>query len=213
MLDSSVTSTQLRGMVPRLLFALVWCASSIGAEYDGACDDQTPDWLEYYALEEQPSGFDAVYMSEYSGSACGTRHSVGVSMNYQHMNCGTSPDGQGSICLRCVDGGTLAVALYAYPTDTVFDHASDGTDETFLAEASAYQLVSCDDGCGDTCYELGDDVSFRLGFHSADPLCEESHPNVTCATALADVVAGAAPRRPTSGLLGLPLLLGFSRRY
>jgi len=146
------------GIIARVVLALL-LAARVAGEYDGRCDDDVAAGAIYATLHT------SVFFSD--GCDAAQLYSAGTTMNYESLNCGSGPGGS-AVCVRCV-GGAVTVGSFALAAADVF--AGVASDDDFLSLAAATAGVDCNDGCGDTCYALGDH-SFRLSWNSADaPLC------------------------------------------
>ena len=173
----------------RLLVAVALLRATL-AEYDGGCDDTTS----YGMHLEAGALYRTIYTTFYDGGCDGPTLSSGTSMNYESLNCGTVDDGQ--VCLRCIEG-VVNVGRFASDVD-VFAVVTD--DAAFASAATDVTPVdNCNDGCGETCYGLGDALSFRLAWHSADqPLCDAAP---VCPDESEEVDAAAPAARPPAAAL------------
>jgi hypothetical protein len=151
--------------------------------YNGTCDDVIPPWTE---LKLEKGDFEkVVYSSLYENDDCsGPYWGTGVSMNFEGLNCAPSPDNNGNICFRCING-TLSVSHFDIrdiPDINATTHAA------YLEQAVSTAYMNCADGCGYTCYKLREQLSMRVGWNSADqPVCSNAP----------EVCPDVAPPQPT----------------
>jgi hypothetical protein len=144
-----------------------------GLNYNGTCDGTTPPWTE---LTLEPGEFEkVVYSSLYQNGDCsGEYWGTGTSMNFEGLNCAPSPSNNGNICFRCING-TLSVSHF--DNNGTIANINASNHEVYLEQATSTAFMNCADGCGYTCYKLGEQgqLSMRVGWHSSDqPLCSNA---------------------------------------